>query len=259
MTNKLSCALRLVIALVLCGTVSSVYAAVITNPALPITHVVNVQPIVASNDDGSETANFFGSIPQQQSIEGFIDEIWAQAGIDVNFLAPNFLDSTFVNNGDSGSGRRPTSDLGETIRIGNNAGVTAADPAINIFFVQHAAGFELLGANSAAGLARTPGNGISQYVGTNLLTFDRGRGVIASVVAHEIGHNLGLEHIVLAENLMQTSASPNQGERLNAAQIRTALNSEFTTGLTAVPVPAAAWLFGSALLGLAGLRRKRRA
>ena len=30
-------------------------------------------------------------------------------------------------------------------------------------------------------------------------------------------------------------------------------------GVQAVPVPAAAWLFGSALLGLGGLARKKRA
>lgn len=40
------------------------------------------------------------------------------------------------------------------------------------------------------------------------------------------------------------------------------LNGEVTnasTNVSAVPVPAAAWLFGSGLLGLAGLRRKKQA
>lgn len=36
-------------------------------------------------------------------------------------------------------------------------------------------------------------------------------------------------------------------------------NASFTASPSAVPVPAAAWLFGSALLGVAGLRRKQQA
>lgn len=36
-------------------------------------------------------------------------------------------------------------------------------------------------------------------------------------------------------------------------------NASFTPSPSAVPVPAAAWLFGSALLGVAGLRRKQQA
>ena len=69
--------------------------------------------------------------------------------------------------------------------------------------------------NSAAGLAFVGGNGITAYVGSNLLTFQSGLEAIASVIAHEIGHNLGLPHIVEAENLMQAGGSPNEGERLN--------------------------------------------
>jgi hypothetical protein len=37
------------------------------------------------------------------------------------------------------------------------------------------------------------------------------------------------------------------------------LNVDHTLAVAAVPVPAAAWLFGSALLGLAGVARKRKA
>jgi hypothetical protein len=37
------------------------------------------------------------------------------------------------------------------------------------------------------------------------------------------------------------------------------LTSEaYIGGVTTVPVPAAAWLFGSALIGLAGVARKRK-
>lgn len=260
--------LRFVVTASLFGSIPSAFAVLITNEPMALTQRVTVQPIIVSDDDGTNSAEFFGGASRRADIEAAIDQIWAQAGIDVDFLNPNRLDSTFVNEGDTRS--RPTSDLSETIRIGDNAGVTNADPnVINIFFVNVAAGFSPLSENTAAGLARTPGNGISQYVGSNLLGFQNGRDVIASVVAHEIGHNLGLEHTAIEQNLMLAgnNAPEADGERLNAGQIRQALASRFSvdTSIVApppppppVPVPAAAWLFGTALIGLAGVRRRHR-
>jgi len=47
--------------------------------------------------------------------------------------------------------------------------------------------------------------------------------------------------------------------RENADNIDDEYFGEFFTGTTPVPVPAAAWLLGSALLGLVGISRRRRA
>lgn len=231
------------------------------NAPRDITHTVTVQPIVVSNDNGTNTATFFGNASQQTSIEGFIDQIWAQAGIDVNFLAPNSFNSTFANFGaggapNNGGNTRPTSDLSAIINDASTAGVTNPNATvINMFFVNIAAGFGLLADNFAAGLARVNGNGITQFVGTSLLGSNNNHETIASVVAHEIGHNLGLDHTLFdgIANLMSTGGTTEQlstniqeegGQFVN--QIEVALNSPFSIeNPTAVPIPAAFWLFGS--------------
>ena len=226
-------------------------AALFVNPPLAITSLVTVQPIIVSDDGGGNTAEFFGNGVQQASNEGLIDIIWAQAGIDVTFLTPNSWNSTFANVGTVLP--RPTIDLDTIVSDGMTAGVTNVIPSvINMFLVNIAPGFNLLSENSAAGLATVDGNGIAQYVGSNLLAFLGGREVIASVVAHEIGHNLGLDHLLEMENLMQAGGSPDPGERLNNIQITNVLDSVL---VTAIPVPAAAWLLASGFLSLTVVSR----
>lgn len=235
---------------------SSSHAALVLNPAMPITSLVRVQPIIVSNDDGSNTATYFGNATQQATIFGLVDDIWAQAGIDVDFLSPNFWNDTFANIGNMD--QRPQSDLGTIRADGIAAGVANADATIlNMYLVNSVPGFNIndLIPNNAAGLASVGGNGFAQWVGSSLLTFQDGLEVIASVVAHEIGHNLGLDHNAIDENLMAQGAA--DGERLNAAQIADVLNnSQFVTAAP-VPVPAAVWLFASALIGLFSVRNRK--
>jgi hypothetical protein len=259
MVLKVKFFMRLLAVLALAGSMGTASAALTVNPAQTIIETVTVQPIVVSDDDGANTAEFFGNAGQQASIETLIDVIWAQAGIDVIFLTANAYDDTFANQGTSPPGStftRPTSDLSTIVNDDNTAGVTHANPnVINMFFVNVAAGFSLLSENTVAGLAFLGGNGITQYVGSNLLTFPAGIDAIAHVVAHEISHNLGLGHNSINFNLMQSGgSSDNRGERLNTTQITTALASNFSV----VPVPPAIFLMltGMGLLGLLG-RKKR--
>lgn len=249
--------MRFIITFALFGSVPSAFAALAINPAMDITQLVRVQPILVGNSDGSNRAEFFGNSSQQSIIEGFIDDIWAQAGIDVDFLPSTTWDSTRANNGLGLFGANGT------INSADAAGVNHPDPSvINMYFVNQVGG-SAHSENSASGVGVVGGSGVRQFVGTNLLDDTGGQEVIASVVAHEIGHNFGLPHIVMFQNLMQAANSPNDGEELNSGQIATALNSGLSVDVVVtppppVPLPAAAWLFGSALLGLVGVRRRRR-
>jgi len=225
------------------------------NATMPITEVVTVQPIIVSNTDGTNTAEFFGTPTQQGLIEGFVDDIWAQAGIDILFLSPNTWNDTFANVGTLDP--RPTSDLNTVVTNGDLAGVGSTDAnTIDMYFVEVAAGFSPLSDNTAAGLAFVGAPGVTQFVGDNLPTFTAGQEVVASVVAHEIGHNLGLPHIVEVENLMQAGGSPNPGERLNASQITTALNSNLSV-LIPEPSSVALMVIGAFAMMLLRFRQPR--
>lgn len=224
------------------------------NPA--ITQQVTVQPIVVSDDGGGNTATFLGTGAQQTTILNLIDQIWAQAGIDVAWLAPTFWNNTFANVGNSDP--RPSADLLTVRSQGDAAGVGNANPfVLDLYFVRLPAGFSLgdLATNSTAGLGVVGGNGIMVFVGSSLPSIvPGGQEAIASVIAHEIGHNLGLPHVALAQNLMQEGGSPNPGHRLSAEQVTAALNSNLSLPI-GVPEPGT-FLLLSLVLPLA-IRARR--
>lgn len=195
--------------------------------ARDLTHVVTIQPIVVSNSDGSNTAEYFGGTVEQAHIQDLIDQVWAQAGIDIEWLAPNYWSNTFANIGSgSPNSARSTNDLNAIVSDGDIAGVGHSDPAVlDMYFVEIAAGFTQLGDNYANGLAYVGANGSTVHVGDDLVSWSGGRETIARVVAHEIGHNLGLGHVVDTPNLMD------DGELLNNSQISTSISSQFSLEL----------------------------
>ncbi len=208
-------------------------AALIVNPPRPITQRVNVNLIATADDDGSDsTAVTFGAAATQSQIFAHVDTIYAQAGVDVAFaFRPGTYNSSFARTGTPGSNSpRPQGDL-NTMRSAAAAtgGVLSSDTnTINVFLVSIAPGFSQLSLNSAAGLATINGNGVAYYGGPNLLGFAGGLEVLASVLAHEIGHNLGLSHVTTSQNLMRTGGGDDDGERLTDSQIATILASRFT-------------------------------
>jgi hypothetical protein len=233
-------------------------ATLVVNSAMPITERVTVQIIQVATDAGTTPAPAFGDASQQALIFSAIDTIWAQAGIDIDFnIDVTAWNNTFALTGTPGDNDpRSTDDLETIVDSAALAGVDAANPdTINLFLVRIVPGFSQTSNNTSNGLAFLDSNGITLWAGPNLLSFTNGRDVIASVLAHEIGHNLGLDHIVEAQNLMQGGGSPDDGERLNATQISTALASSFSVP---IPEPATLMLAGLGLfyLGANALRKK---
>jgi hypothetical protein len=94
-----------------------------------------------------------------------------------------------------------------------------------MYFVEVAAGFSDTGENTTNGLAFVDYNGLTMHVGDNLPSFSGGRTIIAQTAAHEIAHNLGLDHVNDPTNLMD------DGDELTPSQIATILSSQF-----AIPV-----------------------
>ena len=184
---------------------------------------VVIQPIVASNSNGTNAAEFLGNAQQELTIKRLVDEIFLQADIDIEWNAPRNFNDTFTNVGNNNS--RPTSDLNTIVNNGDNAGVGNTDPLIiDAYFVEVVPGFGNENDNVANGLAFVDANGTAIHIGDDLPTFASGRDVAARVVAHELGHNLGLDHVDDSNNLLGLTGN---GAIITSAQRAIILNSSF--------------------------------
>lgn len=153
---------------------------------------VEIKPIQICNDAGLNcaTTGFF---------EAETDKIWAQAGIDMSFLAVSQINNSAWLDVDIDS--NPGNNILDTEAIDiiqfadaniNDSDVTLA---INMFFVDTldaSAGFYGLGCGAPL-FAGFCVNEIGIFIAGGVFTFNGGVGRL-DTIAHEIGHVLGLTH-----------------------------------------------------------------
>jgi len=194
------------------------------------TRSVTVRPIVVSDNNGSNQAEFFGDAQQQLDIQLRIDEIFATAGIDINWETSRNFQNTTANNGGTGTGA--VAQLQSITQAGDSVpGVGSSDSEmLDIYFVNQTPGGGSTSDLSTNGFAFIDANGAAFHTGSTLVTTPDFREVVARVAAHEIGHNLGLGHVNGAANLLDTRIA---GSNLTTAQIATLQSSRFAQPLVA--------------------------
>ena len=210
--------------------------------------MIVVQPISVCNDAGGDCSNSVG-----QFFEAETDKIWNQADIDISFLPlTEFHDSSFQSiNSNS-----------DFVNLVNTAGhgQHATSTVLNMWFLQE------IDSGTVAGLGFLGANGVA--IADSIFTFADGAGR-RDTIAHEIGHNLNLDHTLESNLRLMAPGSlrlkPTNTlnifpdgvgvSQLTAAEISTALTSPLV-----VPVPEPAAFAALALVGccLVVVRRRLR-
>lgn len=193
-------------------------AALVVQPEITITHHVEIQPIRVRNSFGNQ-ATFMGDSASEAYMKNAINTLWSQVGVRIDWLPVVNYTNDFAYNGypaDYSTTVRPTADLSALV---NGAGTPPRNSnaiVVNLFFVDIVPGFSKRSVNTANGLAFIDANGCAIHIGSALVTWDAGRDAASAVIAHEIGHNLGLSHDPAGTNLMYSGGRT--AEYLTASQ-----------------------------------------
>jgi hypothetical protein len=215
---------------------------------------VYVQPIQICDNFGANCAN--------SNRQLFVDEtnkIYAQASVSVVFLSWNVFNAeTYLDI----SSNLDYIEFDQLVAAPGN-GANANPLTLNMWFVNSVAG--------AYGIAYFDANGI--LIANNVFSFNNGNGRL-DTIAHEIGHNLGLDHYevlnggcnasterhlmttggcrVVPTSILDIAPDGAQLDLLAASEISIIQASDFV-----VPEPVSMTITASGLLALLWVRRTR--
>jgi len=149
---------------------------------------VTIQPIVMRSTDGSIAAN-----PQQKIFEAETDKIWAQAGIDFQFLPIIYYNNSLYTNVSSDISQ-PNSVFSLALDPGHQQ--SSVPHAVNVWFVMtingssSASGFSLQSTTNYYGML-IERNGVS--IANSAFAYGGGAGM-RDIFAYEVARNLGLNN-----------------------------------------------------------------
>lgn len=149
-------------------------------------NVIIIQPIVIQSDIGEEPAKMNLS-------EELVNKAYSKANIDFHYLEPFFYNNTKARDGEI--------NLDSIVKLSKRDNILKGqNDIINMFFVNAIDGHQ-----GPTGRGMMNGNIVFIALGDeNNTNAEKQTSMEAFVIAHEVGHNLGLKHVVDDDNIIDS-------------------------------------------------------
>ena len=149
-------------------------------------NVIIIHPIVIQSDNGDEPA-------QMKLSEQLVNRAYSKANIDFHYLEPTYYNNTKARDGEINLDSIVYLSKRDHILKGQN-------DIINMFFVN-----AIDGNQGPTGRGMMNGNIVFIALGDkNKTKIEDNKSMEAFVIAHEVGHNLGLKHVVDDNNIIDS-------------------------------------------------------
>ena len=149
-------------------------------------NIIIIQPIVIQSDIGDEPAKMNLS-------EELVNKAYSKANIDFHYLEPLYYDNTEARDGEI--------NLDSIVKLSKRDNILKGqNDIINMFFVNAIDGHQ-----GPTGRGMMNGNIVFIALGDkNNTNVEKQTSMEAFVIAHEVGHNLGLKHAVDDDNIIDS-------------------------------------------------------